>query len=52
VVTVLASGPPLANPASVVIDTVNNQRRVLVTNSPFFTAEDAGAPGLLELPIP
>ena len=52
VVTVLASGAPLANPASVVIDSVNNQRRVLFTNSTLFTAADAGTPGLLAFPIP
>ncbi len=51
-VTVLASGPPLASPASVLIDTTGNQRRLLVTNSTFFTAADAGSPGLLALPIP
>jgi sugar lactone lactonase YvrE len=51
-VTVLASGSPLASPASVLIDTTGNQRRLLVTNSTFFTAADAGSPGLLALPIP
>jgi sugar lactone lactonase YvrE len=51
-VTVLASGAPLASPASVLIDKTGNQRRLLVTNSTFFTAADAGSPGLLALPIP
>jgi sugar lactone lactonase YvrE len=51
-VTVLASGAPLASPASVLIDKTGNRRRLLVTNSTFFTAADAGSPGLLALPIP
>jgi sugar lactone lactonase YvrE len=54
-VTVLASGAPLATPASVLFDTNGpaGARRLLVTSTTFFTPTDAGlSPGLLELPIP
>jgi SMP-30/Gluconolactonase/LRE-like region len=54
-VTVLASGAPLATPASVLFDTnaPAGMRRLLVTNTTFFTPADAGlSPGLLELPVP
>jgi sugar lactone lactonase YvrE len=54
-VTVLASGAPLATPASVLFDTNTpaGTRRLLVTNTTFFTPADAGlSPGLLELAIP
>ncbi len=51
-VTVLASGAPLATPASVLIDSANGARRLLITNSAFFTPADAGAPGLLAMPLP
>ena len=51
-VTVLASGSPLANPASPIIDTASGQRRLLVTSPAFFKAADAGAPNLAQLLIP
>jgi sugar lactone lactonase YvrE len=54
-VTVLAAGGPLATPASVLFDTnaPAGGRRLLITNTTFFAAPDAGlSPGLLELPIP
>jgi sugar lactone lactonase YvrE len=51
-VTVLASGTPLASPASVLIDKAGDHRRLLVTNSTFFTAADAGSPGLLAYSFP
>jgi hypothetical protein len=54
-VTVLASGPPLATPGSVLFDTnaPGGKRRLLITNTTFFTPADAGlSPGLLELPMP
>lgn len=54
-VTVLASGAPLATPASVLFDTngAAGARRLLVTNTTFFTPADAGlSPGLLVLPLP
>jgi hypothetical protein len=54
-VTVLASGAPLATPASVLFDTnaPAGMRRLLVTNTTFFTPADAGlSPGLLELAVP
>jgi sugar lactone lactonase YvrE len=54
-VTVLASGAPLATPASVLFDTNTpaGMRRLLITNTTFFTPADAGlSPGLLELPVP
>jgi hypothetical protein len=54
-VTVLASGAPLATPASVLFDTngPGATRRLLITNTTFFTPADAGlSPGLLELRLP
>jgi class 3 adenylate cyclase len=54
-VTVLASGAPLATPASVLFDTnaPAGTRRLLVTNTTFFTPADAGlSPGLLAFPVP
>jgi sugar lactone lactonase YvrE len=54
-VTVLAAGAPLATPASVLFDTNASagMRRLLITNTTFFTPADAGlSPGLLELPVP
>ncbi len=52
-VTVLASGPPLASPASPIIDTVGGRRRLLVTNTTFFTPADAGlSAGLVQLLLP
>ncbi len=50
--TVLAEGAPLDTPASLTIDEVGGGRRLLITNSSFFSAADAGAPGLLALPLP
>ena len=50
--TVIASGSPLDAPASVIIDSVDGGRRLLFTNASFFSAADAGLPGLLQLPIP
>jgi sugar lactone lactonase YvrE len=54
-VTVIASGPPLATPGSVLIDNggAGGARRLLITNTMFFSPQDAGlSPGLLELPLP
>jgi sugar lactone lactonase YvrE len=51
-VTVLASGSPLANPASPLLDTAGGQRRLLVTSPAFFTSPDAGSPNLAQLPMP
>ncbi len=51
-ITVLASGSPLANPASPIIDTAGGARRLLVTNPAFFTSPDAGSPNLSALPLP
>jgi hypothetical protein len=51
-VTVLASGSPLANPASPIIDTAGGRKRLLVSNPAFFTAPDAGSPNVVELLIP
>jgi sugar lactone lactonase YvrE len=50
--TVIASGSPLDSPASLYIDAVDGGRRLLFTNASFFSAADAGLPGLLALPIP
>jgi sugar lactone lactonase YvrE len=50
--SLLVSGPPLDAPASLIIDTVGGQRRLLFTNASFFSPADAGLPGLLTLPIP
>ncbi|HZU82973.1 MAG TPA: hypothetical protein VE987_08660, partial [Polyangiaceae bacterium] len=51
--SVVTSGPPLDSPASVLIDSVpDGGRRLLFTNAAFFSAADAGRPGLLALPIP
>jgi hypothetical protein len=50
--TVIASGSPLDAPASVIIDMVDGGRRLLFTNASFFSAADAGQPGLLQLSIP
>ena len=49
-IMVVASGPPLDTPASLVIDADN--RQLLVTSSSFFSAADAGAPALVALPLP
>jgi hypothetical protein len=51
-ISVLAEGAPLDTPASVLIDTTTGAKRLLFTNSSFFSAADAGAPGLLALPLP
>jgi sugar lactone lactonase YvrE len=53
-VSVLAAGGPFANPASPIIDTsAGGQRRVIVSNTAFFTPADAGmSPGLVAFPIP
>lgn len=54
-VTVVASGAPLATPGSVLIDDngAGGARRLLVTNTMFFSPQDAGlSPGLLALPLP
>jgi hypothetical protein len=51
--SVLAAGGPFANPASPIIDTSGGERRVIVSNTAFFTPADAGlSPGLVEFPIP
>jgi sugar lactone lactonase YvrE len=49
--TTVASGSPLDAPASVIIDSATGARRLLFTNSAFFSG-DAGQPGLLALPLP
>jgi hypothetical protein len=51
-VTVLASGSPLVNPASPILDMAGGKKRLLVTNPAFFAAADAGAPSIVALPIP
>ncbi|HEY2515478.1 MAG TPA: SMP-30/gluconolactonase/LRE family protein [Polyangiaceae bacterium] len=54
-VTVLAAGAPLATPGSVLFDTAGpgGARRLLVTNTTFFSPADAGlSPGLLQIAIP
>ena len=54
-VTVLAAGAPLATPGSVLFDTgaAGGARRLLVTNTTFFTPPDAGlSPGLLQIALP
>jgi sugar lactone lactonase YvrE len=54
-VTVVASGAPLATPGSVLIDDngAGGARRLLVTNTMFFSPQDAGlSAGLLALPLP
>jgi sugar lactone lactonase YvrE len=50
--TVLASGSPLANPASPILDTAGGRRRLLVTNPAFFTSPDAGSPNLAQVLLP
>ena len=50
--SVVASGGPLANPASPVLDTSGGVRRLLVSNPAFFTDPDAGAPNLVEIAYP
>lgn len=49
---VVLEGAPLDTPASLFIDEGVASRRLLITNSSFFSAADAGAPGLLALPLP
>jgi hypothetical protein len=51
-VTVLAEGAPLDTPASILFYRSGGPRRLLITNASFFSAADAGAPGLLALPVP
>jgi hypothetical protein len=51
-VETIASGSPLATPASVLLDTAGGRRRLLITNSAFFTAPDAGAPNLAQILLP
>jgi sugar lactone lactonase YvrE len=51
-VTVLASGDPLVNPASPIIDMAGGKRRLIVTNPAFFAAADGGSPSIVSLPIP
>jgi sugar lactone lactonase YvrE len=50
--TVIASGAPLANPASPILDSAGGRRRLLVTNPAFFTPPDGGAPSLVQIPLP
>ena len=48
----LVEGGPLDNPASVVVDSRSQPRRLLITNASFFSAPGAAAgPGLLTLPL-
>jgi sugar lactone lactonase YvrE len=49
--SIVTSGGPLDFPASVFIDTVGGQRRLLFTNAAFFSPPDAGRPGLLAFPL-
>ena len=51
-ISVLAEGAPLDTPASVLLDATGQSKQLLITNSSFFSAADAGAPGLLALPLP
>jgi hypothetical protein len=51
-VSVVTQGSPLDTPASLFIDSTAQPRRLLITNSSFFSAADAGAPGVLSLPLP
>jgi hypothetical protein len=51
-ISTVFDGAPLDTPASVLVDTSGPSKRLLVTNSSFFSAADAGAPGLLALPLP
>jgi hypothetical protein len=50
-ISIVAEGAPLATPASLLVDESTSPRRLLVTNSTFFTAADAGTPGVLSFPF-
>jgi len=47
----LASGSPLVNPASPILDVAGGHRRLLVTNPAFFAAADGGSTSLVAIPL-
>jgi hypothetical protein len=51
-VSTLASGSPLLNPASPILDTAGGKRRLLVTNPGFFASADAGSPNIAQVTLP
>lgn len=51
-ISTIAEGAPLDTPASVVLDSTASPQRLLVTSSSFFSAADAGSPGVVALPYP
>jgi len=50
-ISVLAQGAPLDTPTSVYIDTSGPAPTLWITNASFFSAADAGAPGVLTMPL-
>jgi sugar lactone lactonase YvrE len=51
-ISVIASGKPLANPASLILEDVGGKRRLLVTNPAFFKKPGDGSPNLAEVILP